>query len=336
MRDQFHDPAHAHLYALLEGQEEVKTFAKHAELDVAKAETLPAGAFAWPSKRMYPVNTPENTVLSVMYRDKSASAVPPEVDAALSTACEIYGVNDLLSRARVVGAARHQEKIASVQDDAVWILPGLKRLRVKTASDLQQAETLLLKQYNKLALNDRVEGFVNLVKTARDLGVTLHPLTHRMAGMTVCTAEKTAELIEGRRCAVKDPLFKQAYSRLGGAFRERGGIIRDREELVKAASALATIDSNAGIAHQYGTTIPDPMLTVFSEKQAEDVVNLDGSEIPLTTLLGLPVTFWEDLLGPEISAEIAPDGAVDPQKLQEVLPTLPLDLRIALKAQLPS
>ena len=335
MRDQFHDPAHTHLYALLEGQEEVRAFAKHAELDVKEAEALPDGSFAWPAKRMYPVNTPENTVLSVMYREKTAAAVPPEVDAALRTACEIYGVNDLLTRARQVNTAR-REKTASVQDNAVWILPSLKRLRVKTASDLKQAEALLIKQYNKLGLTDRVEGFVNLVKTARDMGVALEPLSHRMAGMTVCTADKTAELIEGRRCAVKEPLFQEAYSRLGGAFRERGGIIRDRDELVKAASALATLDSNAGIDRQYGKTIPCPMLTVFSEKQAEDVVNLDGTEIPLATLLGLPATFWEDLLGPEISAEIAPDGAVDPQKLQEVLPTLPLDLRMVLKAQLPA
>jgi hypothetical protein len=46
------------------------------------------------------------------------------------------------------------------------------------------------------------------------------------------------------------------------------------------------------------------------------------------------LTFWEDALGPDIVAEIAPNGQLDPEALAQILPTLPQDLKNTLTTQL--
>jgi hypothetical protein len=333
IRDQYHDPAYGMLFHLLQDKPEVTEFVKHAELDEEKAASLPDAAFAWPERRLFPIDSPQNTVLSSLYREKVA-AVPAEVDDALQRAQAVYGVNEVLER------ARQQEKTAQEQaaknDAPVFLLPKLGRLRVKTAEDVKIAETKLLEQYPRLSIEDRAEGFINLTKVARVLGVKLEPKTHQMAGLTVCTTKVAQDLIEARRCATKEPLFQQAYSKLAAAFRGRD-TITDRDELIKVANALARLDSQAGIDHRYDKTVPDPIQTVFNTtKVAEEMVDVAGRQIELSKLAAMPSTFWEDLVGSDMVKEITDKtGSVDITKLAQVLPTLPLDLKLILKNQMP-
>lgn len=336
IRDQFHDPAYGVLYHLLRDRPAVAAFVKHAELDGDKAETLPDTAFAWPQRRLFPIDTPENTVLSSLYREKIA-AVPADVDELLQQAQEVYGVKPLLETARQQAQQAQQVKTAAVQDDAVYLLPRLKRLRIKTAEDVKVAEKLLLEQYPRLSLEDRAEGFINLAKVARDKGVTLAPETHRMAGMTVCTTKVAMDLIEARRMATKQPLFQQAYEKLASAIQQTGrAFIHDRDELVTLADTVAKLDKEAGLDKLYDKKIIDPIRTVFNtDKLAETMVDLAGREVALSKLAALPSTFWEDVIGKDILKDVMTGGRMDSEKLGQVVPTLPLDLRLILKHQVP-
>jgi hypothetical protein len=166
-RDQYHDPAFTTLFHLLNEHPEARDFVKNASLRAEDEEALPSSAFAWPERRLFPIDTAENTVLSSLYRSKCA-AVPVEVDEALQKAQGIYGVKGILEKA----AEREKLAAAPVEPDPdEWLLPRAKRLRVKTAEDVKAAEKLLLEQYPRLSIEDRAEGFINLVKKARDLGV---------------------------------------------------------------------------------------------------------------------------------------------------------------------
>jgi hypothetical protein len=328
IRDQFHDPAYATLYHLLQENPQAADFVKHAELNEDQIGTLPASAFAWPDKRLFPINTAENTVLSQLYREKCA-AVPVEVDEALNKALEIYGVKPLVTRTKVAATP------PPISDDE-YLLPSVHRLRVKTAEDVKVAEKLLLEQYPKLSITDRAEGFINLVKRARDLNVSLEPETHRMAGMTVCSTKIAMDFIEARRCATKEPLFQRAYEKLAGAFARNE--IRDRDELIAACDTLAKLDKMAGLEKHYDRDLPDPIRTVFNttEKIAEDNVDLAGRLVSMQKLATLPSSFWGDVMGPEMLKEITDKrGEVDVTKLGQVLPTLPLDLKLILKHQVP-
>lgn len=333
IRDQYHDPSFTMLYHLLEHQPEVAEFVKHAELEAVDEDQLPAEAFAWPERRRFPIDTAENTVLSSLYRAKVA-AVPAEVDELLKTAQTVYGVNEMMLR------AQDQEKVAQEavpEEQPIFLLPRLGRLRVKTAEDVPIAEKALLEQYTKLGIEDRAEGFINLVKVARDKGVKLQPQTHQMAGMTVCTTKVAMDYIESRRCATDVPLFQQAYEKLASAFQHRGEFLQDRDELVKVADTLARLDAMAGLQGHYDKRIPDPIKTVFNTtKLAEEMLDIAGRSIELSKLAAMPPTFWEDVIGADLAKEITDSaGYVDATKLGQVVPTLPLDLKLILKSQIP-
>ncbi len=51
-------------------------------------------------------------------------------------------------------------------------------------------------------------------------------------------------------------------------------------------------------------------------------------------LAQIPLTFWEDTLGADITQEIAPGGVVNPEMLEQIIPTLPADLKASLETQL--
>ncbi len=327
-RDQYHDPSFAVLHHLLKGSPNVAEFVKHAELDETKVAELPDRMFAWPARRLFPIDTPENTVLSSMYREKCA-AVPAEVDDNLQRAQEVYGVKELLLTVKTAEAPP-----PITEDD--FLLPQHKRLLVKCAADVKKAEEILLEQYPRLGIEDRATGFINLVKKAQDFNVTLEPKTHQMAGMTVCTTKVAMDLIEARRCATQDPLFQTAYVKLAAALQGRGETLQDRDELLELAQAVARVDKLAGLGKHYDKLMPDPIQTVFNTtKVAEEMVDLNGREVALSKLAAMPVTFWEDVIGPDMAAEVTTSGDVDAAKLAAVLPTLPLDLRIVLQHQVP-
>jgi hypothetical protein len=336
IRDQYHDPAYGVLYHLLQARPSVAAFVKTAELDPERVAALPDSAFAWPARRLFPIDTPENTVLSSLYREKTA-AVPAEVDAELARAQDVYGVRPLIEQARKEAQTAEQVKTAAAETEAVYLLPQHHRLRVKTAADVKVAEKLLLEQYDKLSMEDRAEGFVNLVKVARDRNVALEPATHRMAGMTVCTTKVAADFIEARRMATKEPLFQQAYEKLASSFRGKGEFIQDRDELVAAADALARLDKEAGVDRLYDKKVPDAVRTVFNtDKLAEETIDLAGRSVTLSKLAALPETFWEDIVGKDMLRDITDgSGRIDRSKLGQVVPTLPRDLKVILRHQVP-
>lgn len=329
--DQYTDPAYALLYHLLQERPDAADFVKSAELDDQRVNELPDSMFAWPARRLFPIDTPENTVLSTMYREKCA-AVPTEVDDRLQKARDIYNVNPVLGKRQV--------KTASQTEDTVRehvLLPAHGRLRVRTPDDVKVAEELLLAQYPRLSIEDRAEGFTNLVKVAQEMKVPLKPATMRMAGMTVCTTKVAQDFIEARRCATKEPLFQRAYEKLASAMSGRGEQIRNRDELVALCDAVAQLDKRAGLESFYDKHLPDPIRTVFNtEKVAEESVDLAGRSVALSKLASMPDTFWEDVIGLDLSRELMDKtGAVDLEKVRQIIPTLPLDLKLVLKNQVP-
>lgn len=326
IRDQYHDPSFTYLYHLLNENPDAHEFVKSASLRTEDGEALPDTAFAWPSRRLFPIDTPENTVLSSLYREKCA-AVPAEVDQALVKAQGIYGVKALLERCKTAAA----EPPPPVDDRADYLLPEQSRLRVKTAEHVKVAEDLLLREYPRLNIADRATAFTGLVKKARDLNVSLRPETHRMAGMTVCTTKVAQDWIEARIAATKEPLFQTAYQKLASAFEGRGELLQDRDELIAVADAIARLDKQAGLESHYDKRLPDPIRTVFNtDKVAEETVDMAGRSIALSKLAAMPKTWWDDVVGADISSDFAEKTG---EELRQVLDTLPLDLKLIIKNQ---
>jgi len=327
--DQFSDPAFGVLYNLTNRMPQLESFVKEASIETGEAASLPVTAFAWSDERKYPIHTAEHAALSYAYLKNASEYVPPEVEKRIKEALEVWGVP-------AETFASTEEKLAGDKDDD-FLLPDLRRLRVKSASEVRRAQSQLVGEMYKLDLEHRATACANLVKKAQELNVTLHPEVQKLAGFVISSTQVTRDWLEARAAATPEArtAVKVAYQQLADELKTMPEFSKDRETLLKVANTIATLDEKAGLDRHYDRKLPDAIRSVFNtDKLASSMVDLGGRMVPISKLASLPASFWEDLGGSELSNEIAPGGQVDLSKLSTVVDTLPLDLKRVLSAQL--
>ena len=303
----------------------LEAFVKQAEVEQDDVSALPDTAFAWPAERKYPIHTPEHAALSYAY-SKVASELPWEVRANLVKALEAYDVPETTF-------VEQEVKVASDEND--FLLPEHRLFMVKTAAQCKRAQDDLVASISKLDLENRAVACANLVKKADELGVELRPEVLQLAGLVVSSTKFAMEWLEARanHLPESDTVHKLAYQTLANGLKKGPAEIADRKGLLKFASAIADLDAQTGLDRHYDRKLPDPLRTIFNtEKQASKSVDLGGTFISVAKLAQLPASFWEDLGGKELGDEIAPGGVVDQSKLATVVDTLPLDLKLQVRA----
>lgn len=323
--DQFSDAAFGTLHRQVTRMPALEAFVKQAEVEQSDVASLPDTAFAWPSERKFPIHTPEHAALSYAY-SKVASELPTEVRANIVKALEVYDVPESTF-------AEHEVKVASDEND--YLLPELRLFSVKTAEQCKRAQNDLVASMSKLDLENRATACANLVKKADALGVDLRPEVLQLAGLVVSSTKFAVEWLEARanKLPAEETTYKLAYLNLAKGLAKQPAELSDRKGLLKFASAIAELDEKTGLDRHYDRRLPDALRTVFNtEKQASKSVDLGGTHVSLAKLAQLPASFWEDLGGKELGDEIAPGGVVDQSKLATVVDTLPLDLKMQLKA----
>jgi len=327
--DQTCDPGYSHLRVVLDRFPELKEVAKTANIDDNEFSNLPDDSFAWPGKRRYPLHTREHTALSLGYR-KLAGAVPTEVDQMLEKAASVYEIDPSIFE------VSEAEKTASEER---YVFPEKQRFLVKTAEDVKLAEQRIREVYPQLTVEDRAEGLFNLCKFAEELGVTLSPSTEKLAGFTLTSTRKLKDWLEARQEVTRGRVYGDAFAKLAESLEGVAPEIHDRTFQVELASAIHELDKEAGITNLYGRKLPDPIQTVFnSEKLAANTLEFGtGMMLDKNKLAALPLSFWKDLLGDSIAAEISSDGeTVNPEALMHLLPTLPADVKAIAQKQLAS
>ena len=326
--DQTKDPGFSTLRILVDRFPGVLEFSKTANLKESEYDGLPFEAFADPDTRTYPIHTPEHTALSIGY-SKLASVVPLRVTHALKQAAALHGIPEEIF-------AESAEKTAAVETGQ-YLLEEKKRFKVASAVDVPIAEQAFHSRYRELSIEDRTEMGTRLVKVAKDHGVSLHPSTQKLAGFTITSTKVLKDWVGAREvAAVKmGSAIGPAFQALADQYTDTEPVITDRTTQLKLASLISELDQRAGLTPFYGNKLPDPIRTVFNTDQlATDFLKV-GSALQNKALLeSLPLSFWEDTLGEDIAKEIAPNGEVDMATLEQILPTLPADLKSALESQL--
>lgn len=324
--DQYSDPVMAHLMRRVADRPKLASAVEDVDVDPAERASLPDSAFAWPEKRAFPVHTRGHAMLSRVYRE-GVSGVPEHVDRTLKEAFEIYAIDDgLYARPKVAAAP---------PSDDDYLLPDIRRLRVKEAADVKIAEERLRTEGDKLTPAHRALASRRLVEKAAFHGVRLRPEVHKMAGMTVTARQPLVDWLEARHEAAPAE-HKAGYLKLATAVRRLPEELRDRDQQVKLAEAIEELDALAGLDRHYNRRLPDPVATVFNTtKVAGPGVTLAGTFMPMHRLASYPSTFYSDVLGPDIIRE-ASDGAggMDPVRLAAVLETLPADMQRVLISQM--
>lgn len=322
--DQTRDPTLSHLYHLLKDRPQVEEMVKEAEISEESFRSLPDSAFAWPSERLYPVHSREQTILSRIYREKAAS-VPAFVDEALKEACEAYKIpEEMFTITKVAAEEENREH---------YLLPQIKKILCKTAEDVRSAERVLLEQYQKLSVEHRAEACGRLMEKAASFGVKLSPPIAQLAGFTVSSTSTLRDWLYARKEAAVKEEYKTAYQKLADALRAFPGSIEDRGQLVQLADTIHELDKKAGLEKFYDRKLPDPIKTVFNTQQkiASAGVDLNGRFVPLHKLAMYDATFYGDVLGDDLVREASDaSGQLDLQKLATIIETLPRDLKTVL------
>lgn len=325
--DQTNDPGFSHLRVVVERYPQLREMCKTANLSEAEYSELPDQAFAWPGQRKFPVHTREHVGLSVGY-SKLAASLPSDVTAMLEKAAALHSIEESVFQPPEV------EKVGSTGE---YLLPEKQRLCVRCAEDLPRVERVYHEKYAQLSLEDRATAGFNLVKLAEQHGVALSPSTQKLAGFTITSTREFRDWIGARKeAAVKlGSSISEAYRAIEDKYKGVSEPITDRGDQLKLAQLLHGLDKQSGVSQYYGKKIPTPIETVFNTtKLAKDFVKVGSALQNKALLQTLPLTFWQDTLGEDVAAEIAPDGQVDLAVLEQIIPTLPADLKVALETQL--
>lgn len=325
--DQTNDPGYARLRVLLGQFPEVRDLVKTANVGPEEFQDLPDSAFAWPGRRQFPIHTREHTALSWGYR-KYAAAVPQDVDDMLRKAADVYGIDTKIYDKTVTKKASEEQ----------FLIPEKHRFKVASAEDILYAEKVLHEKYASMSVEDRTAAFYNLCKYAEQFNTKLMPATHKLAGFTVTSTRMLKEAFESREMAAKKlgSNYAEAYAKMAGMFDGVDPFVKDRPYQLKLATALARMDRESGIDRFYNKSIPDPVQTVFNTTKVASATMKIGTGMLADKqfLSSLPLTFWEDVLGPDIVKEVAPNGELNVEVLEQVLPTLPADIKATVQSQL--
>jgi hypothetical protein len=319
--DIYHDAAHAHLRHLVASHPGVEPLLKEAEFEDDPAN-LPPTAFAWPTQRRFPVHTPEHAVVSHLYVNANPQT-PAFVRLKVAEALEAYGVSkDAL--------ARVETKVAETDED--FIFPENHTYPVRSHREVKMAEARLLDQVERLPLPSRVAAFHKLAQAAERHGVTLQPAAQAWGMAALSNPGLVIDGLAARAHLAKTAEARAAYANAANALRAEPTALRSFPARVKLASVLLKLDGANGLDTLYGKKIPDPLHTVFNEpmKVSAHMIDIGGGAYDLQDLTNLPAHFYADTLGQDVVREIAPGGRVTAEKLAEVLPTLPMELKRVL------
>lgn len=321
MIDIYNDPGHGRLQHLFGQFPKLAVLVKKASVS-DDGGSLPSTAFAWPSHRRFPVHTPKMAALSYAYAS-TQEGVPREVLAQIKEALDAYQVADDTF-------AQAAQKVADAPDG--YIFQEQRLYPARNAAEVKQAEARLLEQVRKFAADTRAEAFARLQEKAREHKVALEPLSLKYAGLTETDPGILRDQLRARAAATPDEALKEAYGKLASEVSRKARDLRLRPTQVKMAAAIQELDERAGLVAEYDLRLLDPIVAVFNmEKIAEPGVELGGKRIPLSRLAAVDSTTYGDILGPDFLREITTSsGDVDPQKLLEVLDTLPADLKRSL------
>jgi len=324
--DQFSDPVMAHLVRRVSDRPKLAAAIQDVDVDREEYDKLPNTAFAWSEKRAFPIHTREHAMLSRVYSE-GVQNLPAHAARAIKEACEVFEVDDDLFK---------RSKVAAAPESAdAFLLPDIRRMRVTEASHVKEAEEKLRTEGQKLSIPHRALASRRLVEKAASFGVNVRDEVRKMAGLTVTDRQPLVDWLEARSEAAP-AAYKDGYQKLANAVKRMPLELRERNEQIKLAEAIGDLDAMSGLNRHYDRRLPDPLMTVFNScKIAGAGVTLAGRFMPIERVASYPSTFYSDILGPDIVREASDmSGQMDPQRLAQVLETLPVDMQRMLSAQM--
>lgn len=323
--DQLTDPAASRTLVRCAADKDFLSRAASTDVTPALRGELPAEAFAWREARLFPVHEPGHAALSAYYAGKQA-AVPDEVRTAIKYALDLYGVKPPEPPAPPAPAPKQ----------AQWLHPA-GHLPANSRAELRRSIDEVDRARTKVGVHTRAQVAQRTIEACTLYNEPVPEFAERWAGLRECDTRKLAAQVLARAEMTALPGCAEAYRKLAEDMLGQPRILRDRPLLVRAADALHALDKQAGLEPRYARDLLDPLEAVFcGDKLAEDMLDLGGGTlVSRGKAAELPMSFYQDALGPDFADQMqSPEGNFDVERAEQVLPTLPPELRRYLGQQM--
>lgn len=273
---------------------------KLAGAEFGDADALPDSAFAWPERRRFPVHSEVDTLASIVYRAKLASAPPPHVDETLTRAAAAWKIDPEVLRPS--GAIEPKLAAAPVE----YAVPSQGRLPLGSVEQIKVAEEVILRDgLQALPYEELTAGAKKIASAAASMNLIPSPELRRFAGEGACHVPTLRDHLNARAGYVKTAEARMDYDRLAHAvarYEDFGsGVTYDAPALSKLASSLHALDVKHELVGEYGPRLLDPMRAVFNttfrskEASAGGSMTLAGQAVPFSALYRLKEADWRDL-----------------------------------------
>lgn len=326
--------------------------------------------FAWPEARLFPISNAEDIILSAAYAIKQGAAVPAHVYNILRSTVQAHGQDwDGLAASLTTYAQRKTAAAAPVRavPAAAFAFPGDQRLPLQTPALTVKSAAALAEQWRLVPYHAASDAAERVIQAAQHQGVPVPGQLWKLAGRAEPCRENYARQIDARKRLLASVSQKLAgaganAARLGaaqekiassGELYEAGIRLYDQvlvagqklsqlstqRDVSTVALLLKQADEATGLDQSYGSFgIEPPEMAVLGTEPAQEMLQIGPSSYPVDALAGLPLSFWQDALGPEFASEVQdPSGqTADLDKLIAIIPTLPLEMRQSLTVSLRS
>lgn len=229
--------------------------AQHAMPEALRSEPLmdkeaaadePATSFAWPAQKLYPITSPQDTWLSVMYFQKNAEAIPAAqreyVARRLIDAVKIWELEGTFAPVeQKVAEAPHTDILYKDVNGQV-----LHTARVASPEDFQKVAINLLENRHEIEWDIRKDVAGQLLKTAEDMGFEVPDLLtielERTAGMGSAPVRQLQTLVASRGHDYARSLhYKVAQDLLDGVANDLQALPKDSLAPTEMAQKVAHI-----------------------------------------------------------------------------------------------
>jgi hypothetical protein len=304
------------------------------EASIIDKESIPSKFFALPEKRAYSFADPASTYVSfgywLMNKNGLSGSENQRVKTNLVKAAEFFGITDeILDLARNYQGAKR--KFMEKHAEENYGLPKEKAYPLHTPAHVTSAIEHFPEHHTNWEIPERMAIARKIIKKANEFGMPIQAeiIVSYGTAEPVCRSDRAAANIAARALHIEDLSGQRLFNKLAHSM---VGNMVEQEVLFKLAGVLETLDSHFGLNGHYGKRLQNPIETVFNVtgKEAAEIlqhrpINLAGEEYDLSELARVSLDTWEEMLGKDFVDSITGEaGTVDPNKLVDILPTLPL------------
>jgi hypothetical protein len=292
-------------YQFLLEQLDLPEFAKEASTSTEDIQN--ENAFADPSTKSYPMDTPANTYHSMVYFQAAGKGqwntkAASYIENRLGAAAKYHGISEVCNE--ITKAANTTVKKAEIQKDPEYALSFKKDDTIyrfyplNDAEDVRDSAVKLANDRRKMVLGWFMDASENIVKKANELSVPLAELPKEVTEKGV-RRELDTQYVKialdqrlrhlDKKASLTERNFddeKQTYTDLFTS------AVEDRNEIQKFAGLIEDFDELLGIDYKH---IMDPIDAFYSGPQT-DYINKMASEymfvceamIPVSAFTGIP------------------------------------------------